>query len=102
MKQELGRRAHWGFKSEVKKLLKKSNRAEEKMFSEDDRKQAIVSYLLRGEWSIADEDLIKLPIACAYVTSNDTKELLTRIDRTQEGAIALIKRLGGLVEDVDR
>ena len=58
MKQELGRRAHWGFKSEVKKLLKKSNRAEEKMFSEDDRKQAIVSYLLRGEWSIADEDLI--------------------------------------------
>ena len=56
MKQELGRRAHWGFKSEVKKLLKKSNRAEEKMFSEDDRKQAIVSYLLRGEWSIADEE----------------------------------------------
>ena len=72
------------------------------MFSEDDRKQAIVSYLLRGEWSIADEDLIKLPIACAYVTSNDTKKLLTRIDRTQEGAIALIKRLDGLVEDVDR
>ena len=42
------------------------------MFSEDDMKQAIESYLLRGKWSIADEDLIELPIACAYFTVNDT------------------------------
>lgn len=65
-------------------------------------KQAIASYSLRGKWSIADEDLIELPIACAYVTGNDTKKLLARIDRTQEGANALVKRLDDLVEDVDR
>jgi|TARA_B110000483_G_scaffold144175_1_gene172123 hypothetical protein len=102
VKQELGRRAHWGFRSEVKKLLKKATELRKKMFSEDDMKQAIASYLLRGKWSIADEDLIELPIACAYVTGNDTKKLLARIDRTQEGANALIKRLDDLVEDVDK
>lgn len=83
-------------------MLKKATELRKKMFSEDDMKQAIASYLLRGKWSIADEDLIELPIACAYVTGNDTKKLLARIDQTQEGANALIKRLDDLVEDVDR
>ena len=70
------------------------------MFSKDDMKQAIASYLLRGEWFIADEDLIELPIACAYTGGNDTKMLLTRIDRKKEGAIALTKRLDDLLDEI--
>ncbi|MDG1443572.1 MAG: hypothetical protein P8R02_12930 [Pseudomonadales bacterium] len=102
VKQKLGRKAHWSFKSEVKKLLKVAAELRKKMFSEADLKQAIAAYLLRGKWSIADEDLIELPVACAYIAGNDKKKLLSRVDQTREGAAALIKRLDDLVENVDR
>lgn len=102
VKEEHGRKAHWGFRSEVKKLLKTSTELRKKMFSDADMKEAIAAYLLRGKWSIADEDLIELPVACAYVAGNDAKKILNRIDRTREGAVALIKRLDDLVEDVNK
>ncbi len=102
VKEHAGMKAQWSMKSDVKKLQKSALDMRKKMFSDTELKEAITAYVLKGNWSTADQDVMDLNVACAYVAGNDSKKILARIDQSKEGAPELIKRLDNLVSEVNK
>lgn len=102
VKESDGLKAHWRFKSDVKKLLKAVADLRKKVFSDIEFREALAAYLLRGNWSTQDQEIIELPQACAYVAGNDSKKILSKVDQSKVGASALIKRLDELEGEVSR
>ena len=102
VKKVQGFRSTSRFKSDVKKLLKTAIDIRKSMFTDCELKEAIAGLALREKWSTKDQDILELPIACAYIAGKDRKKILTRIDQSKESAVAFIHRLDALVEEVSR
>ncbi|HKI74694.1 MAG TPA: hypothetical protein VJ998_08620, partial [Pseudomonadales bacterium] len=96
------RRAQRGFKSTAKKLLKVGGGARSHFASDAQFKEMVACYVMREDWSSPYDDIVDLPLACAYVAGNDTKKILSRIDQSREGAAALLKEMDEWAKETTR
>jgi hypothetical protein len=102
LKDNLGMKGQWDLKSDLKKLHKISADLKAKMFDDMAFREAIACYQLRGDWSLKDQQIMDVRLACAYVAGNDTKKILAKLDATQEGTATLLKRLDAVAEALPR
>lgn len=90
------------YKSNCKSLEKVGRQARNKFTDGPQFKEMIAGYLMRDAWRQSMENLIELPMACAYVADNDAKAILARIDRNKEGATDLIRRMDEWAKQVNQ
>ncbi len=102
LKDQEGMKAHWAFKSEVKKLVRAALDARKIFANETQYKEMIAGYLLRQSWTSMDAQFIDVRQACAYVAGNDTKKIAAKIDQSREGATSLLKKLDELSRQVNQ
>ncbi len=86
----------------VNKLQQSLREVRKKLITDSELKETMAGYLLKGNWSTADERIIDLRSACAFVAGNDTRKILGRIDRSKSGAEKLIKRLDRLAKELNK
>lgn len=97
-----GMRARRQFKSDMKKLRKIGIDARARFAREAQAREMIAGYVLRDEWSLAYDDILELPVACAYVAGNESRKGLARMDQSRDGAAGLVKQLDEWAKEVNR
>ncbi len=102
LKEQLGIKGQWDLKSDLKKLYKIAADLKAKMFDDIGFKEAIACYQIRGDWSLRDQQMLDIRLACAYAAGNDSKKIVAKLDMTQEGIPALIKRLDEVAQSLPK
>lgn len=102
LKDSLGMKGQWDLKSDLKKLYKVAADLKGKMFDDITFKEAIACYQLRGDWSLKDQQIMDVRLACAYVAGNDAKKIVSKLDMNEEGVTSLIKRLDSVADSLPK
>ena len=102
LKDSLGMKGQWDVKGELKKLKKLITELRGKMYSEVEFREAVACYLLRGNWTPKDQQLLDIRLACAYIAGNESKKAIGRLDRSKDGALVLVKRLDEIEGQVSK
>lgn len=97
-----GWRATREFKSLTRKLQKIGMEARSRFVGDARAREMVAGYIMREDWAAANEDIIDLPSACAYVAGNDSRKILAKIDQSREGAPALIKQMDEWAKELNR
>lgn len=102
LKDNLGMKGQWDLKSELKKMLKVGTDLRSQMFDDVSFKELIACYLIRGDWSLKDQRIIDIRLACAYIAGNDAKKIQSKTDMEQDGAVNLFKRLDAVTDSLPK
>ena len=96
LRESLGMKGQWDLKSDLKKMFKIGLELRSKMFDDSSFGELVACYLIRGDWSLKEQQILDIRLASAYVAGNDSKKILAKLDMTQDGVANLIKRLDGV------
>lgn len=102
LKDTLGMKGQWDLKMDVKKITKVCAELKAKMFDDMSFKELVACYLIRGEWSLRDHQVLDPRLASAYVAGNDAKKILSKVDLSLDGASTLIKRLDEIADNLPK
>lgn len=84
------------FKGQAAKMEKIFNGARKALGKEETVKRMYAAYLLRAAWLERFAQVLDIKSACDYIIDIDRKKILSGIDQTKDGALALVKTLDQL------
>lgn len=102
LKQESGIRTRLAFGAHTRKLRKIGKGVRKKVARDPELKMMMASYMLREDWSPAENEILGIGQACEYIAGINTKKHAARIDRKQQAGQATIEKLDGLEKRLNR
>lgn len=101
VKESDGYRQWWALRGELKKLAKTGETLCEALGGQPTLKRLAAGRLMRERWSVRMSQLLEIEDAAAYAADADRKKILSKIDRSQEGAGKLVEFLEELAETAE-
>ena len=101
-KDELSFTENWGFKGDLKKLLKIGQELRKILGDTKALRLALASYALKDKLTQADLELVEVEDALSFVAGNDARKVTDIVDSAREGGAALQAKLEDCLKDFDK
>ncbi|MEX2489248.1 MAG: hypothetical protein WD356_06920 [Pseudomonadales bacterium] len=102
LKDQAGMKARMGLNAQTKKLRSTAARARKEIGNDAELKRMIASYMLREDWSTADNQVMGVESACEYIAGVNTKKHTARIDRSKQAHMTTMSKLDALAKRLHR